>query len=119
MSEPAIIAERRNAAWTPGEDAQLLERRKSGDPVSVIAALLKRPVPAVYARAIKLGSKVIERKTWTEAEDARLRSLVLTAGLNNRLIAESMGIRHSAVCWRIRQLKLTGVRPVPVTPACK
>lgn len=116
MSEVATTDERRNAAWTPHEDAQLLERRESGDPVSVIAALLKRPVPAVYARASKLGSKVQERRSWSAEEDQQLQDFIRNGALNNREISEAMGIKQASVCWRIRQLGLIGMRPVQAAP---
>lgn len=61
--------------WTKEEIEILRARRAERIPVPLIAKELGRPVPATYARARIIGSKVMERRPWDDAEVARLVDL--------------------------------------------
>jgi hypothetical protein len=54
MSAPSLFAK---PAWTPTEDAQLLEMIQSGESAASIATQIKRSEKAVHGRAAKLGLK--------------------------------------------------------------
>jgi transposase-like protein len=111
MTMTTLPDARRNLLWTEAEDARLLEMRGAKLPAPQIAAALGRPVGAVYVRARKLSSRVMDRAVWTPKEDAHLVAMVREGRLVDAEIAEAMDRSYASVRWRIKALDLKGARP--------
>lgn len=105
--------------WTRQRTAALQALAKRGLSHSAIARRMGLPRGAISAKLDRLAKGAIAEPTrsrsWSEAEDARLREL-FAEGLNDRAISAAMDRRIGGVINRRHALNLMRAEPRPDRP---
>ena len=95
--------------WTEEEIAILRTRRMQRIPVPQIAAELGRPVPATYARARMIGTRVMDRRAWDAEQTAALVRMD-AEGMLIKDIARALNRTEVSVRWKLEDIGLSGKR---------
>lgn len=89
--------------WTPEEDAVLTKAYSEGGIYAARAALPARGASAIYHRTQRL--KLVRRRRWTDADDARLRDL-WDGGNTVDEVAKALGRTVATTYWRAQHIGL-------------